>query len=48
MSNSFIWPIDKTLLDAATPGQGGPENSGNEGVPIFSKAPCLEPHYQID
>ena len=30
MSNSSIWPIDKTLSDANTPGQSGPESNGNE------------------
>ena len=29
---SFIWPIDKTLLGATTPGQSGPGSNGNEEV----------------
>ena len=32
MSNSSIWPIDRTLIGATTPGQSGPGNDGNEGV----------------
>ena len=32
MSNSSIWPIDKTLSDAATPGQSRHRSNGNEGV----------------
>ena len=27
-----IWPIDRTLRGATTPGQSGPESDGNEGV----------------
>ena len=29
---SSIWPIDKTLSDATTPGQSGPGSNCNEGV----------------
>ena len=29
---SSIWPIDRTLLDAATPGQSGPGSDGSKGV----------------
>ena len=29
---SSIWPIDRTLSDATTPGQGGPESDDNKGV----------------
>ena len=29
---SSIWPIDRTLLGATTPGQSGPGSNGNEGV----------------
>ena len=32
MHFSSIWPVDRTLSDAATPGQSGPENNSNEGV----------------
>ena len=32
MSNSSIWPIDKTLTGATIPGQSVPGNSGDEGV----------------
>ena len=30
MSNSSIWPIDRTLSDATTPGQSGFGSDGNE------------------
>ena len=29
---SSFWPIDRTLSDAATPGQSGPGSDANEGV----------------
>ena len=29
---SSIWPIDRTLSGATTPGQSGPGSDGNEGV----------------
>ena len=32
MSNSSIWPIDRTLSGATTLGQSGPGNDGNKGV----------------
>ena len=32
MSNSSIWPIDKTLWGATTPGQGEPGSNDNERV----------------
>ena len=32
MSNSSIWPIDRALSDATTPGRSGPGNNGNVGV----------------
>ena len=32
MSNSSIWPIDKTLSGTTTPGQSGPGSDGNEEV----------------
>ena len=32
MLNSFIWPIDKTLLGDTTPGQCVSWNDGNEEV----------------
>ena len=28
----FIWPIDRTLSGATTPGESGPGSYGNEGV----------------
>ena len=32
MSNSCIWPIDKTLSGVITPGQSGSGSDGNEEV----------------
>ena len=32
MSNSSIWPIDRTLSGATTPSQSRLESNGNEGV----------------
>ena len=32
MSNSSIWPIDRTLSSATTPGQSRPGSNGNERV----------------
>ena len=32
MSNSSIWPIDRTLSGATTPCQSGPGSNGNEGL----------------
>ena len=32
MSNSSIWPIDRTLLGATTPRQSGSKSDDNEGV----------------
>ena len=29
---SSVWPIDKALLGATTPGQSGPGSDGNKGV----------------
>ena len=32
MSNSSIWPLDRSLSDATTLGQSGPGINGNKGV----------------
>ena len=32
MSTNSIWPIDRTLFGATTPGQNGPGSDGNEGI----------------
>ena len=32
MSNSSIWPIDRTLSGATTPDYSEPRSDGNEGV----------------
>ena len=32
MSNSSIWPTDRTLSGTITPGQSGPGSYGYEGV----------------
>ena len=41
MSNSSIWPIDKTLSGATTPGQSGPGSNGSDGVLRIPKALAL-------
>ena len=41
MSNSSIWPINRTLSGATTPGQSGPgknENKGVLGIPLSFRA----------
>ena len=38
MSNSSIWPIDRTLSGAITPGHRWPGSDGNEGYSAFPKA----------
>ena len=40
MHFSSIWPIDRTLSGATTPGQSGPGSYGNEGVV------CIRPKLQ--
>ena len=37
MSNSSIWPTDRILPGAATPGQSGPGINDNEGGPSHSQ-----------
>ena len=41
MSNSSIWPIDRTLSGATTPGQSGPGSDGNEGVLRISQSSSI-------
>ena len=38
MSNTSIWPIDRTLSGAITPGQSGPGSDGNEGTVYFPQS----------
>ena len=39
MSNSSIWPIDRTLSDATPPGKSEPGSDDNEGIPnIFQSS----------
>ena len=33
MSNSSIWPTDRTLTGATNPGQSGPGSDSNKGTP---------------
>ena len=45
----FLWPIDRALSGATTPGQSGSGNDGNEGYSEFPKALTpMEPHYAIN
>ena len=41
MSNSSIWPIGTTLLDAATSGQSGPKSDGTEEVLYIPQSSCV-------
>ena len=41
MSNSSIWPIDRTLSGAITPGHSGPGNNGNDGVLHIPQSPTI-------
>ena len=48
MSNSYIWPIDRTLSGTTTPGQSGPESNSKEKVlhiPQSSRAGALSSDY---
>ena len=45
MSNSYIWPIYRTLSGATTLGQSGPESDGKKRGILYS--PNLEPRHQI-
>ena len=43
-----VWPIDKNLSGATTPGQGGHGRDGNERASVFPKIPALmELQYQM-
>ena len=41
MSNSSIWPIDRTLSGATNPGQSGHESNGNEEVLHIPRSSCI-------
>ena len=41
MHFSSIWPIDRALLGATTPGEGGPGSNGNEGVLGIPQSPSI-------
>ena len=47
MSNSSIWPIDRTLSGAITPGQCGPGSNGINGVLHIPKSFKAGAHYEI-
>ena len=38
---SSIWPVDRTLSRATSPGQSGPGNNGNEGVLRIPQSSCI-------
>ena len=48
MSNSFIWPIDKTILDATTPGQNGPGSDDHESVICISQSSSITGAFPSD
>ena len=41
MSNSSIWPIDKTLSGATTLGQSGAGSDVNEGIRLILKGSSI-------
>ena len=41
MSNSSIWPKDKTLSDDTTPSQSGIGSDGNDGVLYMLQRPSI-------
>ena len=47
MSSSFILPIDRTLSDATTRSQNGPESNSMKEYSTFPKAPRQKRHHQI-
>ena len=38
---SSIWPVEKTLSGATTPGQSGPGSDGSEGVLGIHQNSCI-------
>ena len=45
---SSIWPINKTLSGASTPGHSGSGSEGKKEYFAFPQTPVLlEPHHQI-
>ena len=48
MSNSYIWPQNRTQSGATTPSQSEPGNDGNVGVLYIPQSlELLEPHCEI-
>ena len=41
MPNSYIWPIDKILSGATTPGQSEPGSDGNKEELRIPQSPCI-------
>ena len=48
MQFSCIYPIDRALLSATIPGQGGPESNGNEGVLHIPPNPSITGTSSLD
>ena len=49
MSNSSIWPIDRTLSGATPMSQSGPVSGSNNGYSAFPKTPALlKPYHHIE
>ena len=48
MSNNSIWPIDRILSGAPTPGQSGPGSDGNEGVLCIPQSTSITVASQSD
>ena len=48
MSNSNVWPIDRTLSGTTTPGQSGPGSNGNKGVLCIPQSSCITGASPVD
>ena len=48
MSNSSIWPIDRTLSGATTPVQSGPKSDDNEWVPRLPQSSSITEASPLD
>ena len=48
MSDSSIWPIDKTLSGATNPDQSWPKNDANEGVVCVPQSSSITEASPVD
>ena len=47
MSNSSIWPIDRSLSGATSPAQSKPGSDGNEGLLHVPQSFWVKPHHHL-